>query len=759
MFRYLNRFTLLLPLLCIATDTIASPSVVTSGEHDGFSRIVASVPAGVSWHVGKNGEDVVLQLQGHIDGFKTSEIFKRISKKRVFEFSQTNDGLTLKLACDCDVAAFPSGAQYVVIDVVTKGTAYKNSILIDTRSTQKDAKSIEIVEMADELRNLSKADKESPNGGKSIRKISLHPRTPLSDQEQTIIGDLQNSLARELGSATTRGILDQSAPLLAGNATPTRIDGPRLDQNSPLPLKPRPFESPAGRYRNLKIGNSIAVSDPSTMGQQSLSKVGLVCPKSSELKINNWGGNISFQARVSSLRAALYGEFDHLNRDVALELARTYLFYGFGAEAQQVLTLDAGLMNDERLLVAISNIMERGRSSDSNWINGLMDCHSDVSLWAILAKGEVDKSDHIDAPSALLALNKLPPHLRDFIAPALSQRLRRYGNKAAAATALRSLDRLAQEMPPGGKLARAEISLDLGKNGQGITELIDVVNDNSLHSPEALIALVDANLDAGYPIRKETADLIEAYAKELRGTQLGPELHRSHVMTLVKSGQFYAAFKVAAGLSAAETDIPAADLRLRLIEETTKRADDVTFLDLMFQQNEIDLGNLPSHVQIDVAERYLSLGFGIAAQGVVDMIPDQPVNPRRQKLAAQIALQLRRPALAQAELLGLNDMDANLIRAKAKKMAGAYLEAHEIYRDSSLAEDAETTAWLSEDWEKLLANDASVLGAIAGIASQQFEINKNYDGMLARSADALTESNIARQQLTDFLSSETMRSD
>ena len=92
-------------------------------------------------------------------------------------------------------------------------------------------------------------------------------------------------------------------------------------------------------------------------------------------------------------------------------------------------------------------------------------------------------------------------------------------------------------------------------------------------------------------------------------------------------------------------------------------------------------------------------------------------------------------------------------------MAGAYLEAHEIYRDSSLAEDAETTAWLSEDWEKLLANDASVLGAIAGIASQQFEINKNYDGMLARSADALTESNIARQQLTDFLRSETMRSD
>ena len=148
---------------------------------------------------------------------------------------------------------------------------------------------------------------------------------------------------------------------------------------------------------------------------------------------------------------------------------------------------------------------------------------------------------------------------------------------------------------------------------------------------------------------------------------------------------------------------------------------------------------------------YLALGFGHAAQTVVDMVPKQPRNPARQTLAARVALALGRPALAQASLLGLESKEADVLRAKSKAMSGAHDEAYRLYEQANEPENAARTAWLAKDWQSLTSDDTPLFGPVAMLSSNPIEVDSAYDGMLARTNTALEESSSARQLLAELL--------
>lgn len=743
------RFSLAICLLVFPRVGISAPSELQSGEHGGFTRLVASFPEQVTWRAEKTDGAVILHLEGHDEGFDTTSVFNRITRERIARLSHDKNTLTLTLGCDCNVAAFAVGTQYVAIDVLSKGVETALPLLRETDEFTSDT--------AEATTSDASRPQEKPNSPQTRPDIaparqpadaSLARKAP-TDRELGLLKEVQERLVQEIGGAATRGIL-QGAGTFRPQKTPqlqreTSSLDDQLESQTILP-----GELPDA-IRNMRISNSMDVPNATTTATNRLSSAGVLCPQEAKVDVETWGGHADFHTQIGTARAQLFGEFDRLDAAVALGLARAYVYHGFGAEARQILMLDPALARENRILIGISEILEKGRASDSGYFRSMLACETDIAIWSVLATDTIDFPGSFDPAPALLALNRLPVHLRRFLAPELSKRLLEYGDADAATLALRSVERLPEPLSTAGRFAQAEVSLDAGQTDQAKTRLKDVIDDNTAQSPRALIALVDAQMQGNQPISHETAGLIEAYAQELRDTDLGPELHRAHVLALAKSGQFDRAFAATSALGSDQNDGASVKLRALLLKEAAETADEIVFLDHMFRQSEKTLKAVPLATKLKIADRYLALGFGHTAQNIIEMIPEHPQNRARQFLAARISLSLERPAMARAALLGIEGAQGDILRAQAQRMSGALEEAHRLFIQADRPQDAVQTAWLANDWQSLTPEDTPIFGPVAVLAAQNTEPDPQYEGMLARTADALQESSNARQVLSDLL--------
>lgn len=743
----------------------AAPARVQSGDHADFARLVISVPNGATWRAEKTADQVTLTFEDHEDGFNTAQVFDLIQRNRVSAVSSDGTTVRFDLACACNVVAFEVGTGFVALDIVDPGARLTENFLPQAPNSPTSQAPVTAAVTPTSQRIPTAAAPALPTQAPSALPIRPGPiaRDVLSTQEQAVLNDIQNQLAREFGAAATRGTLDPTP----GLSLPTSQTNPQIDLSAfgpdlPDVVEPEPRPLPqeiAEGLTNIRISSSMDLPDFARDARGAISVSGAVCPENATLDVANWGDSRPFHVQMSAARRGLFGEFDKLDKDVAIRLAKTYIHFGFGAEAREVLTMEPDLAAEQHMLIAIADIMETGQAQDHPTLSNLLDCDTDVALWAILADETLQVATAIEPSSALLALNKLPVHLRKFLAPALSGRLLAHGDTDAAATALRSLERLPKSLPPAAQLAQANVALDEGRTALGTARLATVIDSNSAQSPEALIALVDAQLKAQQPVSHDIAGLIEAYAKELKGTEIGSELRRAHVFALVKSGQFDKAFEAKLNLGGDSEDAAAVDLRLTLIKELTNAADDVVFLDHMFRQNTQDVVRLPWLDRLALAERYLALGFAGTAQDVIGALPDRPRNARQGVLSARIALELSQPQQAQAALLGLEGEDIDLLRAKAKRMAGEHAQAHQLFQQTNRPDDALQAAWLAEDWRQLTPQNSPVFGPMIALADVDMPQNATTEGMLARSTSALNESQSARQVLEDFLNAPEVRLD
>lgn len=744
----IRRFLCVLVLLHLPLTVQAQQAIVRSGEHKGYSRLVAPIPEGRDWRVVHSGRDVIFTVSNYDQGFDLSNVFELISRDRVRNIAAQPNGFVISMGCDCRVAPFLEKKRFVVLDITSPGIKSSIAFIPETAATPMP-KPTSVAKAESSEKALPHVSMQSSN---TIKPTDLPPlaRAPLSESEQESLNEVQRRLTRELGTATTRGLLTP----LPGPSLPV-VRRAQVDLKAIVPpdatqLVPRP-NALDDVISNMRVSSSMDIPGIALKSSAPQSLAGLTCPSNDPLDIVNWADNRPFHQQTGELRRELYQEFDRLDRAAALQLARLYIYYGFGAEARQILHLDAELALSEGMLTDIAAILETGIAPSHSILHSLLDCETDVALWALLAGKELGLERTIDPRPALLSLNKLPAHLRSIVAPALSQRLLSRGDADAAATALRSLERLPTKMPPSAQLAKAHIALDDGQIAKATDGLSDIVDDNAEQSPEALIALVDTRIAEHQPISAETASLAEAYAKEMNRTELGPELRRAHVLALVKSGQFDRAFAASRELGGNSDEKSAIALRMRLLEELTEAAGDVIFLEHIFDQPPQDIGRLPAQQKVALAARMFDLGFSEQAQNIISEMADHPRSNSRQLLAARIALDLSQPMRAQVELLEMTGQDADLIRAKAMQMVGKHAEAHDLYQLADNEEAAIRAAWLADNQEPLDLSDNAVFGPILALAEVDDAPSTQTDGMLARSEATLDESSAARQTLFDLL--------
>ncbi|MHA1128288.1 MAG: hypothetical protein ACTSRN_04970, partial [Alphaproteobacteria bacterium] len=101
----------------------AETVAVTSGEHDGYTRIVLSILHADGWTLQTKEQVTELSFPERALEFDNSSIFSRISRDRLKDVDsrQSEHGTVYRLfvSCPCEVKAFDYLGKYIVIDIIS----------------------------------------------------------------------------------------------------------------------------------------------------------------------------------------------------------------------------------------------------------------------------------------------------------------------------------------------------------------------------------------------------------------------------------------------------------------------------------------------------------------------------------------------------------------------------------------------------------------------------------------------------------------
>ncbi len=719
----MHRFLALLVLTFWSVPAMAEPVLIRSGEHGSFTRLVAKVATKGQWSVQQDGRKVIFQLQGYSGGFDTSQVFEFIPRHRVKQVEADHSTLTIHLGCDCDVAAFDVAGGYVALDIAYPPPSRRPPNLRHP-SFQ--------VNSGPETKNHHNQSKLAPRG--------RPPWLQLNKDEQATLTELQSRLSAEIGKAATRGLLS------ATQNSSAQIDTSVFD--TLLPLAPL-SASINQRAANIRITTSMDAPEQPDLTARTLSDQGQWCPPDDLTNIPVWADIRPFDIQISEARSNLFGEFDQLDPGAAMTLARKYIYFGFGAEARQVLSLNADLAAQNQELMGIAEILEANETTPQTVFNSLADCTGNISLWVFLADQRKQSKTDIDPAAILLTLSNLPVDLRRYLAPIVGKRLLTQGDPVSAATALRSIERTAGSQAPSASLVRAGLGLSHGQTEESARILADIASANVAESPDALVSLINSQTKQNEPVDPGLIELANAYTRELQGTPVGDDLQKAYVLALINIGDFDTALAELTDLES--TGGLAIKLRGQLFQELAAAADDIKFLDVFFRQSKEDLALLDAQTTISLASRLLALGFAKKAQTLVDAIPDRPRSTRRQELSARIALAMDQPMRALVKLIGVETDTSSILRAEANNRVGAYEEAHRILREVGQPVAAARSAWLANSWQDLVDEETPIFGPLATLAKSPAEIEPDYTGMLSKTEAAIKESSKARQIIMQFL--------
>lgn len=725
----------------LAFPVVAQTIKVRSGDHPTFTRLALDIPPGVKWELStrKRAATLSLKLEGAF--LDTSNVFSRIQKTRLQNIQGKGPVLELALACDCIVKATLMQAQMLVIDILDVPETSSSEVIISepVLQTVSDAAIVGVApdgprfgygellwKLPVRLENPAAEiveDSKKDLRGTAVK--STHPAHVVNGVRLNHASQVQTELVQNIAKAATKGLLD---PGSGQEGRAAAVNSARINASSKVSAS---GAAPLKEQGHIRIRTSLESPLFNEAGEE-ITPEGFSCPNPELVAIHQWGDKRKFGDQIGQRRANLTMEFDQLDNEVVIGLARNYLFFGFGAESQAVLALNEHQSAETKVLGTIAEIMDIGYGSAGNALLPFSGCNNDFAFWSILAHETLPKTTTPNVDAMLRTLNQIPFHLREQLGPVLSGRLLQHGNSEAAASVLRAVNRASQNATAGANMALANMALEKGELSDAKTILENVVEGNSSLSPLALVKLIDARLERNDPISAPTATLAAAFAQEYRDTKLGPELRRAHVLAQSRSNQFQTAFDALDRLRKRDGNVSSQKLRSQVLALLTENASDMTFLRFAFPQSKIDSFKIDEKIANTIAKRFLDLGFPHMATPLISDDFHDTASRERRLLRAQAALALGYPLRAEAEVAGMQGADADQIVAEARDMIKDHRAASRIFTRLGLEADTIRTAWLSGDWTRVAALDDPVFAQVA-------------DLVMHRSVEAITDDEIENE--------------
>lgn len=645
------RLWWLLPIaLTFATSSLAEIVTVRSGEHPGFSRLVAKIRPGAVWDVQRNRRSVRVSVSAPGLVFDTRTVFDRIPRKRLEEVvaDPREAVLALSLGCDCQVRTFLQEGSYLVIDIADAAKAGAQRRLARLAA---DAGPYRFARWQFARREFALGEfvrsgprerfgRQSSPKRKRVDGVALtfdpFPVMPKSAWRDRLIDRMKEiALRGELWEPDEFALVD-------GDMKRTGRDVQAPGEISSVPQRK---ESDQVRQAGVESAENLRIS-VAGMRDEGLLDAALkldgtagksdLCAGEEFLRVAEWADGDKFSRAVAIRRSGLYGEFDSLNPEAGKGLAKAYLHFGFGAEAGRVLAMLPEADDEVRQLREIAKIMDAlpksGKVQDLQARFAAADCGDNVTFWqSLLADAPLGLDAGEKIARAFLAL---PVNLRAHLGPRVVRLLVSDNRLEPARIVSRSWERAVE-----GTASKAGPAFPfagvISENGMEVAQEAIASRDVDVpETPYRLLDMIARHFQTRESLPESIPDLVASYALEFRRTDLGDALERAHAIALALNGRFDEALSIVArggddrhapgGPGSREQPGEAG----KAVEEgkvfmlLTENGDDITFLRHALTLASAERIELPVQVVAAISQRLKDLGFSEEAEAIA---PSGPV--------------------------------------------------------------------------------------------------------------------------------------
>lgn len=434
--------TLFLRCIVLASFFLAqcagAQGIIRSGEHGSFTRLVIPIAQVSTWSIVGEGRRRDLIFAPEIS-LKLDQIFQRINTNRIAQLSTTDDGYQISLNCDCFVEAFDYQQSYLVLDIYDAAPTDVFEQLPATPINQ-DVDSHEAV--SDRTLNYrSSVDDGSPNltlntalqlGGNEERSSATASTLTLGLRHNLLSPNEVNNpfIANEMNAAS-ESISEISGEIARqiARASSSHLLQPhsQLSQSLRAPMTEQPLAT--NNLHQLPIRSATAFDIAINRDQGLNSDVHHLTCDQPITRISEWSLDIGFEQQLGELRAQLFDTNGDIIVSRALNLARYYIFYGFGAEAEHWIIEVQELDLPE---LAMSRYLNGESGQNFTEINSTALCSGQDILWRFIDGSLYLQMSDEDIAKLIRAFLELPATLRRRIGPNLVRQLHDAGHQSAA---------------------------------------------------------------------------------------------------------------------------------------------------------------------------------------------------------------------------------------------------------------------------------------------------------------------------------------
>lgn len=521
--------------LALSVQAAAQPLAVRSGEHDGFTRLVVPLPGGTDWRVTGEARTRRVRFTPSVPTFDLREVFQRATRDRLSDIRQ-DDGLVLELACDCLLTAERYRDGFLVIDIAdappAPATASAAPALPNPFGRQPawfDLAPRPAPGPLDgapplSMRPVSVSGPDIQPSAAPAEGAGMAPSPEaVPDSGAPAAADLQvaaEMLAEQLARAAAAGLLDAAPmqPIEIADPLPRRpiatgdTEDTRDVEGTVGPEATQPSVARLSANLPVRAENAFDVVRQND-GFAAPARDRLSCDPDAGLQLGDWSSGLGFEQDIGRLRARLYDARDRLVAREVVALARHYIYYGFGAEAEYWLSR---LPVPPPREMAMARLLDDVAGPNFPPVDSLETCSESESLWRYVDAPVPPEITDEQRGGILLAFAALPSDLRRIVGPRLARQLDAGGHAAAAWDVREALDR-------GGQIgAQAELLMALSagqsRADRGTLRLLeDILRTDAANAPEAMVQYLAMHRRLGSTPEEVYVTAAEAILRETGG--------------------------------------------------------------------------------------------------------------------------------------------------------------------------------------------------------------------------------------------------
>lgn len=484
--------------LSLVTSGLHAQGAIRTGEHGAFTRVV--IPIGVARAFTLEGEGtsrrVVLDPPADFD---VSDVRRPLSAGRLLTIDDQGSGvLSLLLGCNCEVEAYRYDGAYAVLDIFDPSAAENAESTAEielpgdaptrVRAEQFRRPYVPVapldpqllqstVEPVTRLTGLQSTRPPEPAANNSeavqqntvalvasegsdpsavdLREDDLTRGDPVFHNDQA--GHLSPDSAERMGnsiaeegltldselSETVDALAEQLARAAASGLLETALAVPDSDQESASEQSPPATMSlesetndPSPESLPVRAANAFDIAGDRDGGLAGISAA-LSC--SAPIRdMTEWSEGLGFEQELGGLRLAAFDSHGMLRRAETIELARYYIYHGFGAEAAAWLTqLDDPPVAE----LAMAHYLDDRPGPNFPPVETIALCSGLNLLWRFIDAPEFPELSLSQRQDMRLTFSGLPIGLRRLLGPNFVRRLAAEGYSEDAADIREALAR------------------------------------------------------------------------------------------------------------------------------------------------------------------------------------------------------------------------------------------------------------------------------------------------------------------------------